>query len=314
MMPGNPVVGGTVLRRAAIASPNYAAGTAGWTINADGSAEFNNLTIRGTFDGTDYELNSSGAFFYSGTPALGNLVISIAPAAGTDAHGNPYVSGLAAYAAIAGTTYAVQIGEATVGGSPTPGLFLDNQGASPPSESPVYSFGNASSSGAAAVMYSGKATAGSAASAVEAADSALSGTTGGELDLLAGRVMFGHTLAAMWDDNGSQLNLPSSGGPFIAGESFHPVSLASGVTGTLRVKLLPWNAVWIDAQLANTATGTVNLGSLPSSAYYPVSARNFPLAVTGSGSTYLHLPASGAVQLIATAAGNPGGSIMYPTN
>ncbi len=194
MMPGNPVVGGTVLRRAAIASPNYAAGTAGWTINADGSAEFNNLTIRGTFDGTDYELNSSGAFFYSGTPALGNLIISIAPAAGTDAHGNPYVSGLAAYTAIAGTTYAVQLGEATVNGSPTPGLFLDNQGASPPNASPVYSFGNASSSGTGAIMYSGKAGAGSGASYIECADSTLSGTGGGEIVINAGQVTINGTV------------------------------------------------------------------------------------------------------------------------
>lgn len=42
------VVAGTVLVREAIASPNYAAGLSGWTINADGSAEFNTITIRGT--------------------------------------------------------------------------------------------------------------------------------------------------------------------------------------------------------------------------------------------------------------------------
>jgi hypothetical protein len=44
---GNPVVGGTVLIRPAIRSPNYVAATSGWTINADGSAEFNSLTING---------------------------------------------------------------------------------------------------------------------------------------------------------------------------------------------------------------------------------------------------------------------------
>jgi hypothetical protein len=43
----NPVVGGIALVRAAIRSPNYVAGMAGWTINKDGSAEFNSVVIRG---------------------------------------------------------------------------------------------------------------------------------------------------------------------------------------------------------------------------------------------------------------------------
>lgn len=45
---GNPVVGGEggELIRAAIKSPNYVVGTTGWIINRDGSAEFNNVTIR----------------------------------------------------------------------------------------------------------------------------------------------------------------------------------------------------------------------------------------------------------------------------
>ena len=41
-----------VLIREAIKSPNYAAGSAGWSINKDGSAEFNNVTIRGTLFAT----------------------------------------------------------------------------------------------------------------------------------------------------------------------------------------------------------------------------------------------------------------------
>lgn len=47
MQPGNPVVGGTVLRRPAIQSPNYVAGSSGWAIFVDGTAEFNNITMRG---------------------------------------------------------------------------------------------------------------------------------------------------------------------------------------------------------------------------------------------------------------------------
>lgn len=49
MQPDNPIVGGITLRIPAIRSPDYVAGVSGWTINVDGTAEFNNVTIRGTF-------------------------------------------------------------------------------------------------------------------------------------------------------------------------------------------------------------------------------------------------------------------------
>lgn len=89
MMPGDPVVGSTVLRRPAIQSPNYVHGSTGWTVNADGSAEFNNLQIRGTFNGNDFILSSTGFFLYSGTPAAGNLIYSVTPATTTaDPEGN----------------------------------------------------------------------------------------------------------------------------------------------------------------------------------------------------------------------------------
>lgn len=43
----NQPVAGTTLVYPAIQSPNYVAGSTGWTINQDGSAEFNNITARG---------------------------------------------------------------------------------------------------------------------------------------------------------------------------------------------------------------------------------------------------------------------------
>ena len=100
MVFSNPVVGGSgTLIRQAIKSPDYSPGSAGWSINRDGTAEFNNLSIRGTFNGTDFVINSNGAFFYSGTPAAGNLIGSIAAAAGTDTHGNHYLAGITSQAA-----------------------------------------------------------------------------------------------------------------------------------------------------------------------------------------------------------------------
>ena len=44
----NPIVAGLALIRDAIRSPNYAPGSAGWSVNKDGSAEFNNLLARAT--------------------------------------------------------------------------------------------------------------------------------------------------------------------------------------------------------------------------------------------------------------------------
>jgi hypothetical protein len=86
------------LRLAFLRSPNFLAGVSGWTINQDGSAEFNNLTIRGTFFGTDFVISALGVFFYSGVPALGNLIISITPAAGADdGQGNAFLAGVSVY-------------------------------------------------------------------------------------------------------------------------------------------------------------------------------------------------------------------------
>ena len=63
--------------------------------------------FKGVFDGTNFVINSAGQFFYSGTPAAGNLIASIAAASGTDAYGNPYIGGLgsplAGYAPASGT-------------------------------------------------------------------------------------------------------------------------------------------------------------------------------------------------------------------
>ncbi len=42
------LAGGIVLIRPALRSPDYVASTSGWSINADGSAEFNDITIRGS--------------------------------------------------------------------------------------------------------------------------------------------------------------------------------------------------------------------------------------------------------------------------
>lgn len=49
------------------------------------------------FIGENFEINAAGSFYYSGTPAFGNLISSVAPADGTDRFGNAYLAGTASY-------------------------------------------------------------------------------------------------------------------------------------------------------------------------------------------------------------------------
>lgn len=89
-------------RLAFLASPNFVTGVSGWSINQDGSAEFNNAVIR------NGQIVSGTSLYYSSSPpALGNLAVSIAAAAGTDSKGNHFVAGLGVYNQ--GTLTGVQI-------------------------------------------------------------------------------------------------------------------------------------------------------------------------------------------------------------
>jgi hypothetical protein len=94
----NPIIGGGgALVYPAIHSPNYVLAVSGWAIRKDGTAQLTGVVlISGSFTGTNFIINSSGAFFYSGVPATGNLVTSIAPAPGNDGlpgGGNAYIGG-----------------------------------------------------------------------------------------------------------------------------------------------------------------------------------------------------------------------------
>jgi hypothetical protein len=129
-----------------VQSPNFEEGIQGWKIYQNGNAEFNNLTIRGTFYGLDFIINSAGAFFYKGTPALGNLKISIASAAGTDAFGNVYTDNVASYnTAIAGGGYAQLAANPSTG---IPYLVL-NPPALTSNGAPPQAIGNVTNPGAA---------------------------------------------------------------------------------------------------------------------------------------------------------------------
>lgn len=89
---------------ASLQSPNFSlSGETGWAIMKNGDAYFFNITADGDitateFIGTDFEINSAGVFFYSGTPTLGNLLLSITNSSGSnDGHGNAYQAGVTVY-------------------------------------------------------------------------------------------------------------------------------------------------------------------------------------------------------------------------
>lgn len=88
----NPIIGGGgALVYPAIKSPNFVTGVSGWRIAKNGSAEFSNVIIR------NGQIISGSSLYYSGAPALGNLVASVSAAAGTDIYGNAYLSGITSY-------------------------------------------------------------------------------------------------------------------------------------------------------------------------------------------------------------------------
>lgn len=97
----DPTEVGGVLARDALQSTNYAAGTSGWTVNADGSAEFNNVTIRAG------SVTSVLQLIYNPAPGAGNLIQSVSAGGGTDAYGNVYLPGDVEYITVGGTSYAL---------------------------------------------------------------------------------------------------------------------------------------------------------------------------------------------------------------
>lgn len=129
-------------------------------------------------------INPNGTFVYSSAPALGNLIASVAPAAGTDPFGNSYVEGIAAYGHFGGDLVSLQLGTGNFGGTPTPAFFThDND--SPAFSDPMFG-GTGTGGGTDAILWSGAATAGSTGSGIEAQDSTGSGVPNGQVSIIGG--------------------------------------------------------------------------------------------------------------------------------
>ena len=263
----------------------------------------------------------TGVFIYATgtTPGAGNPpIISITNQA-ADPFGNTVPQGFA------DTVGGIQ-GVLGPAGSDLMALVF-NALTSPANTGPRLGVIQANSSGCKAELTSGLSLVSSTPATIALNDSASGGGTA-ILSLQANQVNLGALGTALWNDVIQQFSLPVGGGPFIVNESFHVITNAAGVGGTLRVKKLPWNAVWIDCECTfayTAAAQTFIMGSLPDATYYPTVARRFPVSVTGTPSgitaTFprLFVPTSGAVQIVVpsgtVASGiNVSGSFMYPTN
>jgi hypothetical protein len=96
---------------------------------------------QGEITGTDYIINSSGAFFYNGTPTTGNLAISITTSIGTDGFSNAYDAGVTVYPANAlgagyGVNYAGEYSAGGMNGGGASGTVQVQSGATTASDSP----------------------------------------------------------------------------------------------------------------------------------------------------------------------------------
>jgi len=101
MKPVADITGGNVLRIPAIRSPNYVANVSGWTINQDGSAQFNSATFIGSITIT----NGNELVIYStATPQLGSIVMALSPGAGSDSAGNFWGPGFTLFDGTTGAT------------------------------------------------------------------------------------------------------------------------------------------------------------------------------------------------------------------
>jgi hypothetical protein len=305
------------LIRSAIHSPNYVATVSGWSINKDGTAEFDNLTIRGVFEGTNFIINSSGLFLYSGAPALGNLITAISATAGIDQFGNAYLENTTVIGADGSIT---QLADKPAGGSGAygSGVFLwpnSNTALLPPAIVTYATYPGELR------LYSGQAGASDSQAFIRFFSQTNTdpgrqwpGGSFNELDLTADQIF----------TNGN-FSMLGGNGPFVLGETWHYISQPSNTAagfagGVMRVKLLPWNAIWLELQMGinagNTAT-TLQFGSLPSAAYYPLVTRHFPVTNTGTVLGRLFVPSSGGLQMIISASGSGltfGASVIYANN
>jgi hypothetical protein len=316
------VAPGGVLIAPSIHSPNYVTGTSGWTVNVDGSAEFNSLTIRGTFQGTDFIINSSGIFLYSSTPALGNLIGSWTIAAGTDSFGNTYPAGI------------------TLGLSANPQMELLSNGIGQGVLQVLYNnslYGNATLLGDINGSFAQIALGGPKNTTAGFTDqvSLVLNSSDGSSSFSNGNLFYVDKTGtshqyAYYDGSGFHVTTGSIAGidpttgtslanPAVA-ETWHTVSPPAGWSGTNRYKLLAEkNFACADIQLTNAgAAGNITCMTLPSG-YRPQNNISLPMYMTNNAAPAnqnqrMNISSAGVVSTFALPANTTGfgGTFIFP--
>ena len=318
----NPIIGGGgSLVYPSIQSPGFdQANLAGWAIMKDGSAYLYEVTASGVitateFSGNDFLLNAYGIFFYSASPAPGDLMIAIAPASGADGEGNDFIQGiqLAAPAEIqiigpSGENITVEASPAqiTIAGTGGEQLLLEAAGGA---GTPVitYESGAAEQTGAAA-LYSEITSPGTA----ETLDIFLYGFGSTDQDQVflwirsgakngsiaaGGNAYYKDTSGGFhqeiaWGTNGVELPLvsqltavkPGTSGTTLASESWHNLSLLNGWTGTARYRMLPDGNIQLDLALSSAAATASEFAAVPAG-YAPSATRYIGAGATANVST-----------------------------
>lgn len=326
----SPITGGQgALLIPFIQSPNFESGIQGWQIDKNGSVQFNNGTFRGTvsagtFEGADFVINQTGAWFYDGTPALGNVIIAITTAAATDQYGN--------FAPGGGVTF---FGSSSTSGNanfPVPAATAEHFNAFMTSY--LYNAG-ASDEGQVWQAFGSQEIGATDCASLVFSSSSKDASIGAHGALLYYTTSGVQTYMCQWQSSGVIIGPVSAFKPGTATssdplpEAWNTVTTPTGMTGTVRVKMLAqakMACLDINALITSTSTTatTYNAGSLPAGGYYPTGQRQFDLSVnqqftnTGNASPRVNIPASGALSLDMPAfdtAGNScivSGTVHYP--
>lgn len=193
----------------------------------DGATITGNTINGATFNGTNWVENSYGSFLYSGTPAAGNLIASIAPVAGNDAAwtsgaGNNYQEGVTSYST---------------------GIYVSLDGGQ------------------------------------------LNFSNGAYISESTNYINFGGKPLNIMVPINSVLDAVQPGTTATA-EGWHTLTLANSWTGTLQYKLKPDNTVMLRSQgtlTVGTRTTGTTIGTLPTG-YRPTYQADMPISVTANTS------------------------------
>lgn len=178
---------------------------------------------------------------YSGTPATGNMNVSVSPVAGTDGHTNAYLDGVTVYSGKAH----LQLSVNAAVDAPAVGMTTDASSES--GTAALYTFppgeGTATES-----MISWLQGPSSTYDHVSAAVVLQSAAKDGSTKAYGGLIFNGGT-AATWDATGFHVNGPLTASNVLAPDTWHTMTLQNGWTvasgGIARYKLMPDNTVMV---------------------------------------------------------------------